>query len=447
VVIVSFKLNPTTGKFDLVKPDNFSFKTIADGRFVKIPANQQMIVNGDLVNEGTLNIEGELSLVDIKNKEDYLVFVSVLGDFPAPVSGVISLPDNSSWFLTTSIDLSGNRIACGENVTIIGASSESCYLSSTGLTDALISSNTSLTLRHFSITATLALDLNADGHTLQALDWYGVNFLNCTSCGTIQNYANFIGFGMAFLNSSGITFGGTIGTVAFNQSFFSANSGQTAIAFSETAVIERRIRITNSSFVIATGGTGINAPLAITIPDESYILDTVNFSGAGTYTTGIEDTSNKSLFVACVGIQNTRVSGQLYAANNALGTVVSATDTFYKANIATTASDSNKKYDHENNRLTNRATIERRYLVQCTLSFTAGNNNVCTFGLFDSKLGSVRLPSRTKATANSAGRAENVSLICVVEHSDGQFIELHCANNTSTTNIVVTDMNMVITEI
>lgn len=113
------------------------------------------------------------------------------------------------------------------------------------------------------------------------------------------------------------------------------------------------------------------------------------------------------------------------------------------------ASDSadNSKYSHSNNRLTNNANISRKYLIQANLSFSSGNNDVCEFGFYDSKLATIRTPSRTKATANASGRAENVSFACVVSHSNGDYLEIHASNNSSVANITVSDLNFVITEI
>lgn len=81
------------------------------------------------------------------------------------------------------------------------------------------------------------------------------------------------------------------------------------------------------------------------------------------------------------------------------------------------------------------------------MSFTAGNNNECEFGFYDSQLSAVRTPSRTKSTANSAGRAENVSFACVVNADLADYLEIWGANNSAVTNITVTDMNFIITEI
>lgn len=378
-------------------------------------------------------------------------FITQKDDFPTPVAGVITLPADETWVIAGDIDLQGDRIVMAGVTTIIGGSSETSYLTSTGLGAgvALITTEWTLAMQFLTF-RDVDTCFSIDGNTNPplALDWTGVNFLNIPNIGTVNTCDNFIYTKGAFLSSKNLLFDGTHGTIAFNNSLLQGDGAAGDIVkVLSTATIIRRFRI-NYSPVIASGLTnGINIDPLATIPDESFVLDTVSFAGGSTYLPGIGTASNKALFIRCTGITNTAVNGQMYMQNNGTATTVLATNTFYKVAGTTTASPDNSKYLHSNNRLTNDATISRDYLIQCNLSFSSGNNNVCEFGFFDSKLGAVRTPSRTKSTANSAGRAENVSFFCVVTHSQGDYIEIHAANTSSTNNITVTDMNVVITEI
>lgn len=377
------------------------------------------------------------------------IFVQDKSDFPPPIEGVITLQDNYTYYIITTIDLMGDRLLCGDNTTILGASSENCRIKSTGLSDALITSIYTLPIRFITIEAQHALDLDAtlSPHSNNALDWNGVNFTNCEVIGTIKNYSNFIFLNGAFLNSGGLTFNGSIGTIGFDGTIFINNdNGNPLITIPSTCTITRRFRSIYSSFVITGGQIGLDVNISAIIPDESYILDTVNFSGGGTYLIGIDDTSNKSLYVNCVGINNTTVSGQMSLINNLDPTVISATSDFYKILGTSIPSPDNEKFDHSNNRLTCKAIIRRRYLVQCSLSFTSGNNNVCEFSIFNSQTGVVIATSSVKSTANSAGRAENISLFTSIQMGFNDYIEIYAANTSATTNIVVTDMNVLIIE-
>lgn len=382
-----------------------------------------------------------------KHPNQDIQFINSIDDFPPVSGGVITLKANVAYFINTTVDLDGDRLVCSENTTIIGSSSENCRIKSTGLTGtALITSIYSLPLRNITIEADVALNLDGDG-TTTALDWFGVNFTDCGTVGTIKDYTNFIMGDSAFLNSAGLTFDGTIGTIGISQCLFDCSATDTVFTLPATLTVSRRFRIIYSSFVVLSGETGINVNASATIPTEAYILDTVNFSGGGTYLTGVDHTSNDSLFTACKGITNTAVNGQLYMQSNATATTVSATNTFYKVAGTTTASADNSKFSHSNNRLTCDAIINRKYLIQATLDFTAGNGNVCEFGFYDSQLAAVRTPSRTKSTANSAGRSESITFFCITNMDNADYLEVHCANTSAATNITVENLNFIITEI
>jgi hypothetical protein len=392
------------------------------------------------------NLDGITKLyVDDKTNQlpepDEFQFISDLSDLPTTITNVINLIDNKTYYFTTEVDLNGNRLIAGENTTIIGGSSENCRIKSTGLTQALITSNYSLPIRFITLESDLVLDLNGDGLNT-AIDWFGVNFTDCVNIGTIKNYTNFIMQDSAFLNSGGLKFDGTIGTIGFGQCLFNNYPGTTAVSILPTATISRRFRTSYSSFISLSGETSISFSPSASIPTESYILDTVNFSGGGTYLIGPSASSNKTLFVNCTNIRNTSVNGQLYMNNNAVATIIATASTFVNVAGTSSASTDNEKYLHSNNRLTCDAVIERKYLVQCTLSFASGNNNICEFGFYDSKLGSIRTPSITKSTANASGRAENITFMCVVSHKQGDYIEVWASNTSSATNITVSDMNL-----
>jgi len=375
------------------------------------------------------------------------VYVSSKSDLPTAIGGVITLLDEYTYFFVKDIDLMGERLLSGQDSVILGASSENATISSTGLgAVALLTSSKTTPVRHVTFSADLVLDIDAAG--TGAYDWTGVNFLDCADIGTVKNISNFIFSKGAFLNSTGLKIDGTVGTFSFDNSLFSGQSTGTIIDVLSTAVISRRFRIVYSSVVSFGASVGINFDASAIVPVEAYILDTVNFSGGGTYTTGVDNTSNKTRWVNSRGVTNTAVNGQIYMHDNATVTPISDSVTYVKVLGTTTESSDNEKYSMPvNNRLTNGAAIERKFLIQCNLSFTTGNNKVCEFAFYDSKLGAIRVPSQTKSTSNAGGRAENVSLSCVVSHSEGDYLEIFTRNTSDTSSITVTDMNFLITEI
>jgi len=403
--------------------------------------------NLSLFMSGTIGV----SPIALDLKQDIITNVTYVrskADLPPPVSNIITL-SAGNYIFTGDVDLTGDRLVCDGVVAILGISSETSYIRSTGLTGAnpLIYTEYSMPMQNISITADYAVYVNGDGVTEVAIDWSAVNFVDCARVGIVNNATNFVYKFSAFLNSSDLEFTGTIGTIAIENSLLNGQTASTILKLPASLTVTRRFRVVYTSIITSVGGTSINVNTGATIPVEGYILDTVSFSGGGTYLVGIDQTSNLTRFSNNTGIINTSVNGQMYMVNNTTATTISNTVDFFKVAGTTTASTDNQKYTHSNNRLTNEAVVSRKFLIQASLAFSAGANNVCEFGFFDSALATIRTPSKTKSTANTAGRAENVTIMCVVEHSLNDYIEVHARNTSSAVDITVTDMNVLVTEI
>ena len=375
------------------------------------------------------------------------VFVFSKLDLPTPSGGVITLANNYTYFITKTIDLTGDRIVAGVNSVIIGGSSENCILKSTGLSSstALITSVYSLPIRNITITHGTALNLDGDG-TTTALDWFGVNFTDCATVGTIKDYTNFVMSDSAFLNSGNLTFDGTIGTIGMSNCLFDCATTSTALILPSTLTVSRRFRVIYSSFIALSGETAISVDASATISSERYILDTVNFSGGGTYTSGVTYTDNKALFVNCVGITNTSTKGFMYMLNNTTDTSigVSNVNVWVKAS-GTTTSGTNSKFTHTTNRLTYNGAFTNSFLV--TLNATVrsgGTNQLISIGV--AKNGTAIAESEGIVRTTTSNVEHGGSTQAVVEMVANDYVELF-VRNTSSTDIRVTDFNFNVVKI
>ncbi len=392
------------------------------------------------------SLQGQIDAINLKLPDPEFVFVNSKTDLPAAVSGVITLVDNITYFITKTIDLTGDRLVAGINTTIIGGSSENCFLISTGLdaNTALITSNWSLPMRHISITHGTALNLDATGNSTAALDWLGVNFTNCAIVGTIKSYSNFIMSDCALLNSANMTFDGSIGTVGFVNSLFSGIAGQTTLNFPSTLTITRRIRAIYSSFVAFGGATAIFVDPSATIPVESYILDTINFSGGATYTGGVTYTDNKAFFSNCKGVVNSSAIGQMYYTNNTTQNTIATQGIFEKILGTTTASAINQKFDHTANRLTYTGGLARSFKVTASASAQSITTQNAIILVRIAKNGTTIAESESQATTSNTARNENFFSQAIVEMTTNDFIEIFIANGTSALNLLTTELNVVI---
>jgi hypothetical protein len=390
---------------------------------------------------------GIISLPTTSGTGDEFVFVGGKVDFPTAVGGVITLANDVTYYITGLVDLTGDRIVAGQNTTILGASSENCILKSTGLnaSTALITSIYSLPMRNITITHGTALDLDGDA-TTTALDWFGVNFTDCATVGTIKDYTNFVMSDSAFLNSGNLTFDGTIGTIATSNCLFDCSTGSTALIFPSTLTVSRRIRIIYSSFVVLSGETGVNLNVSATVSSERYILDTVNFSGGGTYLAGVTYTDNKALFVNCVGITNTSTKGFMYMLNNTTDTPigVSNVNVWVKAS-GTTTSGTNSKFTHTTNRLTYNGAFTNSFLVTVNATVrSATSNQSISIGV--AKNGTIIAESEGIIRTTTANVEHGGSTQAVLEMVANDYVELF-VRNTNSADVRVSDFNYNIVKI
>lgn len=391
-----------------------------------------------------------------------MVVVKSVDDFPDPVNSVITLPDNTAYMIDGSVNIGENRIVCGINSAIYGYSPEVCYLHNTLASQAMITSDETISLYRISLyvsgsgASILDLDASTSSQSNNAIDWQFVNFSG-GDVGTIKDYDNAIFNTLGYIDKSadgfpalgdGLTFDGTIGTVSFTDTIFVVDgSGNTALTIPATATLTRRLRLTDCAVVATNSAVGLNVSASATIPDEGYVLNNVNFSGNGTLLSGLDYTSDIARFEGCRGITNTYAAAYITMNGNATATTISATGTPVKAAGTTTGSSVSQKFDVSttSNRAVYTGSLTRLSAVTAIVSLTAGNGH--QVGVYIAKNGTVIDESETYLTTNASGRLENGSVQTITLCASGDYFEVFVENNTATANITVEDLSLVVIDI
>jgi len=402
--------------------------------------------------DGTESIYLDDANSDVPKRIDYLNFVNAIGgditiangdivfvntpsDLPTPVSNVITLVDNVTYYFTTTVDLLGDRLVGGQNTVILGSSSENSRITSTGLGVgvALFTTEWTTPIRHVTFQdVDTALAIDGSVNPPLALDWTGVNFLNVPNVGLIDTADNFIYSKGAFLNSQNLQFDGSHGTIGIDNSIF-VGSGSTGNILDVLAgcTITRRFRLIYSSVIAFGSSVGINVNSSATIPTEGYILDTINFSY----------TDNKTRFVNSKGIENTAEIGNYYMTNNTTVTTISTVNTPVKALGTTTANAINQKFNHTDNRLTYVGALLRDFQVTATISLKSVVNKV--IGVYVAKNGVVIPSSEMFSTTNGNGRSESITCQTILELNENDYVEIWVENSSNSANITVEHLNVI----
>lgn len=377
-----------------------------------------------------------------------IIFVNSLADLPVAVSGVITLVAGKTYFFTADVDLVGDRLETGGVVCIIGTSSETASITSTGLTSGvpLLTSRYTIPVRFITfkdVHTGIYVDDNSGANAPVAIDWFGVNFLNVTVVGEVGTVDNFVYDTGAFLGSQGLTFSGTIGTVGLANSLFQGD-GSTAsiIEITAAAVITRRFRVIYSSVVAFALTTGITVSASATIPDEGFILDTLNFSGGSTYVVGILYSDNRARWTECRGINNSASLSQYYMTVNATATTIAAAATAVKVAGTTTSAAITQKFTNTSNRATYTGAISSEFKISAVFSANSGNNH--EVGTYIAKNGTVLPESFILITTNAGGRAEAGVTQAIVTLVDTDYIEIFVTNESSIRDVTVTELNVIV---
>jgi len=232
---------------------------------------------------------------------------------------------------------------------------------------------------------------------------------------------------------------------------FTPNKDQAAkriIIIPETATITRRFRTIYSSFVAFGGATALEVSPTASIPNEGYILDTINFSGGASYVSGVDASSNKALFINCVGITNSTVVGSYYVLNGAIATLTTL-DT-WAVGTASTTGILNSKFTHGGNRLTYTGVRSLTFKVTAVAVITwAGGGNNKDIGIGIVKNGVTTLVTSEMTTrAVTSGVEYFVSTQDVFSLATNDFVEVYVITRSATvTSITLVNLNVIVTEI
>lgn len=378
---------------------------------------------------------------------DGIQFVNEPNDFGPSVSGVRTLEGGKTYFVIGNIDLQGDRLETGGVVTLLGTSSETASITSTGLANGtpLLTSRYTIPVRFITfkdVHTGIYIDDDGGANAPLAVDWLGVNFSNVTVVGEVGTIDNFIYDTGAFLSSQGLKFTGTIGTAALNNSLFAGDgSAANILEVASTATITRRFRVIYSSIVAFGSAVGINVSTSATVPVEGYILDTVNFAGGSTYTSGVTFSDNKARWNENRGINNSAAISNYHMNENLTATTISVIGDTYKVAGTTSSASITQKFTNTDNRATYTGAILRDFKVTAVLSAESGNNN--QIGIYIAKNGTVIPESEIYITTNASGRAEGGVSQVIVELGENDYIEIFVENATSTSDVTISELSVI----
>jgi len=253
-------------------------------------------IGGDKINDNFTEIYDKLV-------SDNFVVVKTLSDFPTPVANVITLLNDTTYFVTAEIDTLGNSFVLGDGTVIKGTSPLNAKLySSVALSSAFLNSIYSVDFSNITIDSGAYTTILFSGNeTTDTILLNNIVFDNCSFFGGILNYKNVLIYDCFFNNCNSLSFDLTIDNLHINNCNISTTSQ--FITIESTAIILNQFKVSNS-YLYATGADVlIEANLSATIPVNGYILENNTFDGGSTlYVAFLTHSDPKAYFKNNIGI-------------------------------------------------------------------------------------------------------------------------------------------------
>lgn len=378
-------------------------------------------------------IQVSLSAIPVSTKT---IIVNDINDFPAAVSGVITLADDTEYAIRNDIT-TANRFVLGNNCVLSGSDNITVNLTYSGAGVMFTSVNKNWTIKNMTCTFSSGTFVDFDGTSVEVLQIVACKLIG-SIIGTIDDFAGIhIDDTQMTIATNGILFGGTNGVILLESNLGAINAGTFydlgTATFNGFSITEAFVTL-NGSSVFLDGLTGSGN---ITTGNLASVHN-CRFFGTGTpvQTIGVDDL--RWAFFLNNNVDDTEKSALSSQVSNATETVIAVAATPVK--LAGTFNDEHSPQFTIDS--TGKMTYEGLNTVHAdiTMSFSSapvsGSNKSINF--YAAINGSVITNSRAFNNI-SAGDPARTTLVWHATISNGDYVEAFVANDTDTINVLVTD--------
>ena len=381
-------------------------------------------------------IQVALSAVPVSTKT---VIVNDINDFPAAVSGVITLADDTEYAVRNDIS-TANRFVLGDNCVLTGSDAAVITLAYTGSGIMFTSLNKTWTLANITISCTSGTFIDFDGTSTEIFQIRN-SVVIADTLGTIDDFSG-IHFDDLQLTvaTNGFLFGGTNGVILLEANLTTIGAGTLydlgTATFGSFSVTDAFVTLNGTSVFMDGAASSANIDVG-----GLGSVHNCRFFGAGTPLQTIDPNDLRWQFFINDDIDDTHKDCLMSQISNVTETVITVASTPVK--LAGTWTD------EESQQFTTDATGKMTYVgvkdidLNVDMSFSgapvSGTNKDITF--YVAKNGSV-VTNSGAANRISAGSIARTSLMWRIPLSTNDYIEAFVENNTDTINVLITDAVM-----
>lgn len=417
---------------------NFIEDTSGVELVVDLTANQpkfRSIQAGSGISVGASNGTIQIALSGIPTTTKTVV-VNDINDFPAAVSGVITLEGDTEYAIRNDI-ATANRFVVGNNTVIDGSDNIVVNLTYTGSGVMFTSLNDSWTLKAITITCSSGTFVDFDGAGVEIFQIRNAKIIADT-LGTIDDFAGIhIDDTQMAITTDGFLFGGVNGVLLAEANLATIAAGTLydlgTATFRGFSVTDAFVTLNGSSVFLGGAASSAN----ITSGNLGSIHNS-RFFGAGAPLQTIAVSDIRWEFRINNGISDTNKDCLMSQVSNATATTISVATT--PVQIAGTWTEEDAFFFSTDASGTMTYIGEKDIEIDINMSFSSapvsGSNKSVVF--YAAKNGTF-IPNSRSFNNISSGDASRTTLLWRISLSPNDTVEAFVANDTDTVNILVTD--------
>lgn len=379
------------------------------------------------------------------------VTVNEKSDFPAPTGSIITLKENTEYFINGTVNIGTDRIYYNTGSYIGGLNIQADKIYYIGTGSAVNSHNAGQIVgKHFSIIAPSgsAIDLRQDD-VITHLNYDYIGFVGCDKIGTISGYdvatlkscaqVPIIGIPTGEVKS-GIRFTGTQNKIFIDSCVFQNESGSDYSIYFDENNSSDTVDITNTYFK-SDEQTTIKVHPSSSITEGRLLSNIFRGEKSNGPLTGFNESTIGWEFIANTSVTDTIVAFSYYIDDNdgGLTTTINAVNTPVKVNAITSTQFPNQG-KFESSTVNNRAIYKglKPQIMELSANMTIESTaNSQIFDIYWYKNG-IKIPgSRSQIGVQQSGVRLNVSSKAAISLSTDDYVELWIQNSTSTADVII----------
>lgn len=392
---------------------------------------------------GATSTEGARSSLDVMRSMSDTIIVKSEADLPAASGGIIQLEDNKTYIFSGTVGIGANKIVAGAENIISGFNAKKDIIASSAADWLISSSDKNLVVVDIGLRNTVGGIFDFSSTTsANSLFIRNVSIEECSKVGSISSstMSSIDIFRTTILScSSGFSFTGSFSLISVDKMTQFGDIGSSEYGLSIDAAAQT-VSLSDILFNSDTETCVYINPASI---DNGILRNVIN-TGTSTTLTGVDHSTIKWQIRSVSGEEDSYVGAYMYLAGNDSATDITSIGGWVKVAGATSVSYLSKMSSDASNKITYGGLSNYDLTINAAITGVSGSGTQQDHELAIAVNGTIDTTTISSLTTRSAGLPVSCSIHSILSLNEGDYIELYARNNTSTTDVTISELQMVV---